>query len=134
MRRETHAVPDEQGSEWGWFLGWLAVGGCLALGLAALLSVGVALIAVGAAGAWLLARKGHRNALTGVIAGLGLPLLWLAASNWDGPGDVCHSTATSTTCTEEYAPQPFLAVGVLLLAAGFLAFLVLDRRRRAAAR
>ncbi|MFJ6544450.1 hypothetical protein ACIQMP_27890 [Streptomyces sp. NPDC091385] len=130
MQRKADAVRNDQNSEWGWFLGWLAVGGCLALGLAALLSVGVALIAVGALGAVLLLRKGHRNALMGAIAGLGLPLFYLAYLNWDGPGDVCHSAAGSSTCTQEYAPQPFLIVGALLIVAGVLAFLVLDRRRR----
>ncbi|MFD8734113.1 hypothetical protein ACFV06_04250 [Streptomyces sp. NPDC059618] len=130
MQRRTVAVQGDRVSEWGWFLAWLGVGGCLALGLAALLSVGAALIALSGVAAVLLLRKGHRNALVGAVAGLALPLFYLAYLNRGGPGDVCHTTAGGSTCTEEYAPMPFLIAGGLLFATGFVIFLVLDRRRR----
>ncbi|MEU0253836.1 hypothetical protein ABZ299_15330 [Streptomyces sp. NPDC006184] len=121
---------DRRGAEWGWFLAWLAVGGCLALGLAALLSVGVILVVLAVGAAVFLLRKGHRTAVVGSLAGLALPLFYLAYLNRGGPGTVCHSTAGGQTCTDEYAPVPFLVVGALLFAAGFLVFLVLDRRHR----
>ncbi|MGW1801002.1 hypothetical protein ACWCQN_34975 [Streptomyces sp. NPDC001984] len=130
MQRKAVAVQGDRVSEWGWFLARLAVGGCLALGLAALLSVGVALIALAAVAAVLLLRKGYRNALVGAVASLALPLFYLAYLNRGGPGDVCHATAGGSTCTEEYAPVPFLIAGSLLFAAGFVIFPVLDRRRR----
>ncbi|MFB0620019.1 hypothetical protein [Streptomyces sp. AGS-58] len=128
----SNIVPAEErhAPEWGWFLAWLAVGGCLALGLAALLSVGVVLVVLAAAAAVFLFRRGHRSAVVGSLAGLALPLFYLAYLNRGGPGDVCHTTASGQTCTDEYAPVPFLVAGALLFAAGFLAFLVLDRRHR----
>ncbi|MEU6281469.1 hypothetical protein [Streptomyces sp. NPDC047028] len=128
MRREGVVVRNGHPSEWGWFLAWLAVGGCLALGLAALLSVGVVLLALGALAAVFLLRKGHRNAVAGGLAGLSLPLFYLAYSNRGGPGNVCHVTARAETCTDEYAPVPFLVVGALLFAVGLLVFVMLDRR------
>ncbi|MGW0964894.1 hypothetical protein [Streptomyces sp. NPDC002516] len=130
MQRKTVAVQGDRVSEWGWFLAWLGVGACLALGLAALLSVGAALIALAAVTAVLLLRKGHGNAVVGAVAGLALPLFYLAYLNRGGPGDVCHATAGGSTCTEEYAPIPFLIAGCLLFVTGFVIFLVLDRRRR----
>ncbi|MET8451705.1 hypothetical protein [Streptomyces sp. NPDC005209] len=130
MQRRTVAVEGQRPSKWGWFLAWIAVGGCLALGLAALLSVGVVLIVLAAAVGVFLLRKGHRNAVVGAVAGLGLPLFYLAYLNRGGPGTVCHATAGERTCTDEFAPVPFLVVGALLFAAGFAVFLVRDHRHR----
>ncbi|WP_328431360.1 hypothetical protein [Streptomyces sp. NBC_00453] len=131
MQRKASAVLDDRASEWGWFLAWLAVGGCVALGLAALLSVGLVLIVLGALAAVFLLRKGHRNAVVGGITGLSLPLSYLAYLNRGGPGNVCRATAGGETCTDEYAPVPFLIAGALLFAAGLLVFLILDRRHKA---
>ncbi|MEW2301902.1 hypothetical protein AB0958_18345 [Streptomyces sp. NPDC006655] len=123
-------IDQSRAAEWGWFLAWLAVGGCLALGLAALLTVGIALIAVAAVAAVFLLRKGPRAAAVGGVAGLALPAFYLAYLNRGGPGNVCHVTAGGSTCTDEYAPLPFLVVGALLFVAGFLVFLMLERRGR----
>ncbi|MEU0053835.1 hypothetical protein [Streptomyces sp. NPDC006309] len=128
MQRTTVAAEDRPGVRWGWFLAWLAVGGAFALGLAALLSVGVILIVLAAAAAVFLLRRGPRTAVTGSLTGLALPLLYLAYSNRGGPGTVCATTAAAQTCTDEYAPVPFLAGGVLLSAAGVLLFVLLGRR------
>ncbi|MFF0158216.1 hypothetical protein ACFYRY_11895 [Streptomyces sp. NPDC005263] len=130
MQRKAVAALDRRTSEWGWFLAWLAVGGCVALGLAALLSVGLVLIALGVLAAVFLLRKGHRNTAVGGVTGLSLPLFYLAYLNRGGPGTVCRATATGETCTDEYAPVPFLIAGALLFAAGFLVFLMVDRRHR----
>ncbi|MEU8469252.1 hypothetical protein AB0F30_15265 [Streptomyces sp. NPDC029006] len=128
MQRTTVPAENRPGARWGWFLAWLAVGACLALGVAALLSVGVVLIALAVATAVFLLRRGHRSAAAGGLAGLALPLFLLAYLNRGGPGSVCRTTAVAQTCTDEYAPVPFLAGGALLLAAGVLVFLLLDRR------
>ncbi|MFJ4783609.1 hypothetical protein [Streptomyces sp. NPDC088794] len=106
------------------------VGGCLAFGLAALLTVGIAFIAVAAVAAVFLLRTGPREAIVGGLAGLALPAFYLAYLNREGPGNVCHTTVDGSTCTDEYAPVPFLAVGTTLFVAGFLIFLMLERRRR----
>ncbi|WP_256638020.1 hypothetical protein [Streptomyces murinus] len=128
MRSRTAESVGQRGAPWGWFLAWGAVGACAALGLAALLSVGVLLLAAAAVAAVLL-RKGHRITALGALAGPALPLLYLAYSKRGGPGTVCRSTATETICTDEFAPLPFLLTGVLLLVVSVLVFSVLDRRR-----
>ncbi|GAA2505504.1 MULTISPECIES: hypothetical protein [Actinomycetes] len=57
MRSSTTASVGQRGTPWGWFLAWAAVGACAALGLAALLSVGVLLLAASALVLHLLARR-----------------------------------------------------------------------------
>ncbi|MGW7426414.1 hypothetical protein ACWGJB_41630 [Streptomyces sp. NPDC054813] len=95
-----------------------------------MLTVGIALIALAAVAAVFLLRMGPRAAIVGGVAGLALPAFYLAYLNRGGPGNVCHATAGGSTCTDEYAPVPFLVVGALLFVAGFLIFLMLERRHR----
>ncbi|MEU3026148.1 hypothetical protein ACPCBC_09185 [Streptomyces incarnatus] len=129
MRSRTAEAVGQPGAPWGWFLAWAAVGAAAALGLAALLSVGVLLLAAALPAAVLLLRKRHLTTAVGALAGAALPLFYLAYANRGGPGTVCRSTATETTCTDEFAPWPFLLTGILLLAASLLVFCLLDRRR-----
>ena len=120
------------GWDWGWFLAWFAVGACVAVGLAAILTVGPVLLGLAAVAAWLLLRKGPQNAVAGGLTGLALPLFYIAYLNRGGPGDVCRSASGGQTCTEEYTPVPFLVGGVLLFVAGFVIFLVIERGTRKA--
>src|ERR1041385_4132001 len=123
---------DGRRSGWGWFLAWLAVGVCVAAGLAAILSVGLVFLVLAAAAAGLLLWKGPRNAVVGSLTGLALPLLYLAYLNRGGPGTVCRSSSGGQTCTDEYTPLPFLIGGVLVFFAGFVIFLVIERRGQGA--
>lgn len=116
--------------EWGWFLGWLVLGACAAVGLAAILSVGLVLVLLAAVAAGFLLWKGPRNAIAGSLTGLALPLFYIAYLNRSGPGTVCHAMSGGQTCTDEYTPIPFLVCGVILFSAGFLIFAMLDRRGR----
>ncbi|MDX3804761.1 hypothetical protein [Streptomyces sp. AK04-3B] len=116
--------------DWGWFLGWLVLGACAAVGLAAILSVGLVLLLLAALAAGFLLWKGPRNAIAGSLTGLAVPLFYIAYLNRSGPGTVCHATATVQTCTDQYSPIPFLVCGGILFCAGFLIFILLDRRGR----
>ncbi|WP_458248755.1 hypothetical protein [Streptomyces sp. MAI_2237] len=117
---------------WCWFAGWLASGACAGVGLAALLTVGVPLVLLAVAAAGFLLWKGPRNAVAGLLAGLAAPLFLLAYLNRDGPGNVCRAVAGGQSCTDEYAPAPFLAAGLVLAVAGLVLFVVLSRRSSAA--
>ncbi|MGY1501402.1 hypothetical protein ACW4TU_33295 [Streptomyces sp. QTS52] len=128
----AHVDSEGRRTGWGWFLAWFAVGACVAAGLAALLTVGLVFLVLAAVAAGLLLRKGPRNAVAGGLAGLALPLFYLAYLNRGGPGDVCGSSPGGQTCTEEYTPLPFLVGGVLLFAAGFVIFLLVERGTRKA--
>ena len=117
-------------TSWGWFLAWFAVGVCVTVGVAAILTVGPLFLVVGAVGAGLLLWKGPRPAVAGGLSGLALPLFYIAYLNRGGPGEVCHAVSGGQTCTDEYTPVPFVVAGVLLFAAGFALFLKLDRTGR----
>jgi hypothetical protein len=101
---------------WAW---WFAVGGLLGFGAAAMLSIGLPFLLVGAVlGGVGLGRAALRNrSAAAVPAGLALTAAYLAWINRGGPGDVCTTTATSVSCTEEWSPWPFVAVAVLLVGA-----------------
>lgn len=105
VSRGATAHPYGRVAGWGWFLGWLAVGGLAGVGLAAILTVGIVLVLVAAVGAGLLLWQGPGNATAGLVAGLALPLLYIAYLNRSGPGNVCHTVTGGQTCIEEY-PDP----------------------------
>ncbi|NEA62090.1 hypothetical protein G3I56_05725 [Streptomyces sp. SID12488] len=115
---------------WGWFVAWFAVGACLVAGLAAILTVGLGFLVLATVAAGLLLWKGPRNAVVGGLAGLALPLFYIAYLNRGGPGNVCRSSSGGQTCTDEYTPIPFLVGGVLVFVAGFVIFLLLERGAR----
>ena len=107
----------------GYFLAWLLVGALEAAGLFSILSIGpVLLLLGGAGGAVLVLRRRTGPELSGVIAGLGLPLLYVAFLNRGGPGLICTTTSGGSHCTEQWSPWGWAAIGVLLLAAGVLIF------------
>ena len=118
-------------SSWVGFTAWFVVGAGYALGFLAIMTIGLFVLVAASVAAMLLVFRLHRagNQLFGLVSGLGTPVLWVAYLNRGGPGDVCTSGGGgSQTCTEEWAPWPFLLAGLLLLAAGVVAF-QLDRRR-----
>jgi len=64
-------------------------------------------------------RNGRRS-LFGLLAGAGLLCLYVAYVQRDGPGTTCWHTATAAGCDQHLDPIPWLAVGVLLVAAALL--------------
>ncbi len=99
---------------------WALVGVLGAFAVVALLSVGVFVLPVvlvlGGVGLW--SARLRSGALPGVPLGASLVPFWLAFQNRSGPGTVCETTATSSTCTEQYSPWPFLVVGLVLAVVG----------------
>ena len=69
----------------------------------------------------------RRPSVPGVLVGLSTAPLYIGWLNREGPGTVCTTTADSISCTDQWSPWPFVAVGVLLAGAG-VALLVLARR------
>lgn len=120
--------------EWAGFVAWLMLGAAYAIGLLAMLTVGLFIVAIALVPTVLLWRKRRADReMLGLLSGLGLPLLYVAYLNRDGPGTVCTTGRdASRSCTDEWSPWPFLAVGILLLLVGAGAFVA--ARRSAGAR
>jgi hypothetical protein len=115
---------------WGWFFAWLLVGGGYLVALLGALTIGILVLpVVGILTVVLARRPGAVAGVAGIVSGLGLPLLYVAWLNRDGPGTVCTATGAGTDCTDEWSPWPWLVVGLVVLAAGVLLF----RARRPAA-
>jgi hypothetical protein len=113
-----------------WFIAWAAVGAAFAFGVLAILSIGLFVLAIDAVVAVVLARHPQaRASLTGLVSGLGLPLLYVAFLNRAGPGMVCTTTATSQSCADEWSPWPWLFIGVALVVIGCVWFGVRSRRQ-----
>ena len=94
------------GWPWAWFLAGLAAGAGLAVSVLGALTIGIFVLPFAVALTVLLAVR-HPEGLIGAISGLGLPLLFVAYLNRDGPGTVCTSVAGGSSCTDEWAPLPW---------------------------
>jgi hypothetical protein len=110
---------------------WAAVGAGGVLGVLTAPTIGLFVLPVAVAVAAVLAwRRQVRLAGPGVLTGLGLLPCYIAYLNRGGPGTICTTTATSGSCTQEWSPWPWLAVGLCLVVAG-LALQARTLRRQA---
>ncbi len=101
-----------------WFWAWAAVGalavssiflGILTAPPALLLGVLVATVG----------DRNHRSTF-GLLTGAGLPLLWVAYVQRQGPGTICWHTASSAGCDQYLNPLPWLVVGITMVLAGLV--------------
>ena len=113
--------PLSHGASWAGFSLWALVGAALVLGF---LILGVVALLAAVVLAVVVARRSRNSdgrVLLGLIAGAGLPLVLVAGLNWS---DWQHRVAGDDT------PNPYYwgGVGLLLLAAGIVAYAVGSRR------
>jgi hypothetical protein len=112
------------------FFAWAAIGTGAFLALITGFTIGLLVLplVLVALTALLIWPGSRTSAALGLISGLGLMPLVVAYLNRGGPGNVCTTTATSQSCTTEWSPWPWLAAGLLLIAAGAVAFAWLRAR------
>jgi len=114
----------------GWFWAWVAVGVVFALGL----DLPFLLPVAGALGVLVGVLPGSRRHIEGVIVGAGLPFLYVAYLNRQGPGTVCYSDGHGGGgCTDNFNPLPWLVIGLVLIVGGVMLY-VRNQRRYAAQR
>jgi hypothetical protein len=114
---------DRRAYTWWAFGLWCVAGTGLALGVISILTIGFAVLFVTLVlCGFLLWKVGFGPALTGIITGAAAPVLYVAWLNRDGPGSHCIVTATSSSCTDEWTPWPFLVVAVAMVVAGVVSF------------
>ena len=124
--------PTRQETSWGAFGLWALVGVLFVVGPLSFLIVG---LFVGWGGALVLVVVLARNPAThrgspGLISGLGIPPLYVALLNRQGPGNVCHFSRVGGGCTQEMSPWPWLGAGLGLVLVGVLVFAVANHRAR----
>jgi hypothetical protein len=119
---------ERRADSWAAFGLWCLAGVGASLGVLSLLTIGpfVLLLTFVLCG-FLLWRLAFGAGMAGLLAGASLPVLYVAWLNRDGPGTVCTSTATSSSCGDEWSPWPFVAVAVLMVVAGVVVFARLRR-------
>jgi len=105
------------------------VGALVAFGVAGLATIGLFLLALAAVlvALALVVPSLRPPSVPGLLVGLSTAPLYIAWLNRDGPGLVCTTTADSMSCSDQWSPWPFVAVGVLFAGAG-VALLVVGRR------
>jgi len=114
----------------GVYLAWVAVGAGLSFGVLSILSIGVFVLAVTIVATFLLRRRSEAGAgMAGLVSGFGLPLLYVAFLNRSGPGVICRTTSTSTSCSDQWSPWPWLLIGSALVVVGLAWFIVTSGRR-----
>lgn len=115
------------------FLLWSAAGAGGVLGLLTILTIGRFLLPLTAllSLAFLLWPRMRNESVIGVGVGLGGLVLYVAYLNRGGPGTVCKTTATSSSCVDEWSPWPWLVVGALLIVSSITLFVLVRRLRLA---
>jgi hypothetical protein len=118
-----------------WFGIWAVVGACGALALLAAPTIGIFVLPATLLLGGVLARRAPRwLAGPGILAGLGVPLLYVGYLNRGGPGTICTAWAGGGQCTQETSPWPWVGAGLVLALAGVtLALAAAHRRQRAQA-
>ena len=115
---------------WGWFTAWMIVGAGYAFGFLSFAGLFVLPIMLLITVLLLRIRAPSPSiGVQGLVSGLGLPILYIAWINREGPGEVCHTTATENFCVSEWSPWPWLVAGLILVATG-LTMAVIKRRQR----
>lgn len=110
------------------FAGWVVAGAGFCLGALTILTIGpFVFLATFVLCGGLLWRQGFGYGMAGAISGVSVPLLYVAWLNRDGPGTVCTTSGTSSSCTDEWSPWPFVAIAVVLFVVGLVAFVRLQR-------
>jgi hypothetical protein len=97
------------------------------------LTIGIFVLPIaGGAIVFLATRRRATDGIAGLISGLGLPVLFVAYANREGPGDICKITSGGgQSCTQEWSPWPWLLIGLALVGFGVVVFVTSARRREA---
>jgi hypothetical protein len=112
---------------WGRFAAWLLLGVGYSFAVLGAMTIGVLILPVVIVGT-LLVRPRAKGGTVGLLSGLGLPFLYVAFLNRDGPGTVCVALrGGGQRCSDEFSPWPWLIIGFALVVVGVLIFRV--RRR-----
>jgi hypothetical protein len=105
----------------------VVVGAAFAFGLLGMLSIGIFVLPCALLAAVYLAKRSPSvRYMTGILSGVGVPLLVVAFLNRNGPAFVC----SQDRCGEQLSPWPWLLAGVLFVLLGPATYVLSATRRR----
>jgi hypothetical protein len=112
------------------FVAWALVGALAALGVASLLTIGLALLVSAAVLAGLLLWTRAARGWSPLGAGVGAAVVvgYIGWLNRGGPGNVCHPIERGVSCEEQWSPWPFFAAAVVLGVLAVAGFVALRKR------
>jgi hypothetical protein len=103
------------------------VGAAFTFGVLGVLSIGIFVLPCAVLATFYLARRNpSRRYLTGILSGVGVPLLVVAFLNRGGPAFIC----SESTCDQQLSPWPWLLAGVLFVLLGPATYVLSATRRR----
>lgn len=107
------------------FFAWPVVGAALVVSILGMMTIGLFVLPFALIGLhFLLKWGGNRKSSVGVISGAGLPFLFVAYLNRNGPQTVCSPYENGgQDCTLEKSPWPFVIIGAILILLGVMLFL-----------
>lgn len=104
------------GHPWPAFILWAIVGAGIAFGAMSIMTIGVPFLVAAVAGGVALALSSWaRRGVIGILAGVAVPLFYVAYLNRSGPGLICESYGDGASCLDAWNPWPLVAVGIALL-------------------
>jgi hypothetical protein len=110
------------------FAAWVVVGAGLALGVLSILTIGpFVFLATFVLCGVLFFKTGFGYGMTGLVSGAAVPLLWVGWLNRGGPGTVCTTSASASSCVDEWTPWPFVVAALVLFVVGLVLFIRLQR-------
>lgn len=110
-----------------WFACWVVVGAAFTFGLLGILSIGIFILPCALLATFHLARRNpSARFMTGILSGVGVPLLVVAFLNRNGPALIC----SQGSCDQRLSPWPWLLAGVLFVLLGPATYVLSATRRR----
>jgi hypothetical protein len=116
---------NENKPSWPSFFAWPVVGAALAISILGLMTIGLFVLPFALLGLLFLYKLGgNRRSSVGLISGAGLPFIYIAYLNRDGPGNICTPVGNGgQQCMQEFSPWPFLIIGLALIVTGLVLFI-----------
>ena len=116
---------NEDKPKWWSFFAWPLVGAALAFSVVSAMTIGIFLLPFVLVGLFALLKwGGDRKSSAGLFSGAGLPFLFIAYINRNGPGNICTPYGQGgQQCTQEGSPLPWLIIGAILVLLGVLLFI-----------